>query len=191
MVRSLGRLGVGGAKVDWTGYYQGEQRHRVVLPTYPFERQRYWVEAGGGKAAAATASSAAPLQKKPDVADWFYVPSWKRSALPHFAPDPSLQGVNVMVFLDELGLGMELSMLLRQAGHTVVEVLPGESFTRESHSRHIVRPDCYDDYDALLKDLASRGQSPQLICHLWMVTAGRSGEAKLQERGFYSLLSLA
>src|SRR5881396_1072665 len=73
MARSLGRLWVGGAKVDWTGYYQGEQRHRVVLPTYPFERQRYWVEAGGGKAAAAAAaaSSAAPLQKKPDVADWF------------------------------------------------------------------------------------------------------------------------
>ena len=175
MARSLGRLWVGGAKVDWTGYYQGEQRHRVVLPTYPFERQRYWVEAGGGKAAAAAAaaSSAAPLQKKPDVADWFYVPSWKRSAPPHFASDGVLQGVPAMIFLDQLGLGMEVSKLLRQAGQEVVEVLPGQSFTRESSSRYIVRPDNSADYDALLKDLALRRLSPRLICHLWMVTAGQ------------------
>ena len=31
--------------VDWNAYYANEQRRRVSLPTYPFERKRYWVEA--------------------------------------------------------------------------------------------------------------------------------------------------
>jgi amino acid adenylation domain-containing protein len=41
---ALGRLWLGGARLDWTGLWQREQRRRLRLPTYPFERRRYWVE---------------------------------------------------------------------------------------------------------------------------------------------------
>ncbi len=44
ILRSLGRLWLAGVDVDWTGFYEGEKRRRVVLPTYPFERRRYWVD---------------------------------------------------------------------------------------------------------------------------------------------------
>lgn len=40
---SLGRLAVC-APVDWTGFDSDYQRRRVPLPTYPFERQRYWLD---------------------------------------------------------------------------------------------------------------------------------------------------
>ncbi|MEV8517151.1 SDR family NAD(P)-dependent oxidoreductase [Dactylosporangium sp. NPDC051484] len=33
-----------GVAVDWEAYYAAEQRGRVPLPTYPFQRQRYWLE---------------------------------------------------------------------------------------------------------------------------------------------------
>ena len=45
MLTALGRLWLAGVPVDWEGYYAHERRRRVELPTYPFERQRYWVEA--------------------------------------------------------------------------------------------------------------------------------------------------
>ena len=38
-----------GAEVDWDGFDKPYQRHRVALPTYPFERQRYWIETAGEK----------------------------------------------------------------------------------------------------------------------------------------------
>ncbi|HEX3531788.1 MAG TPA: amino acid adenylation domain-containing protein [Thermoanaerobaculia bacterium] len=41
---ALGRLWVAGAAIDWTGFAQHERRRRVTLPTYPFERKRYWIE---------------------------------------------------------------------------------------------------------------------------------------------------
>ena len=44
LLESLGRLWMAGAQVDWQNFYTGEQRRRVVLPTYPFERRRYWPE---------------------------------------------------------------------------------------------------------------------------------------------------
>jgi len=40
----LGRLWTRGAAVDWAAFYDGEPRRRVPLPTYPFERKRYWLE---------------------------------------------------------------------------------------------------------------------------------------------------
>ena len=44
MLESLSRLYAFGAPVDWTGFDRDGARRKVVLPTYPFERQRYWVE---------------------------------------------------------------------------------------------------------------------------------------------------
>ncbi|KKK72396.1 hypothetical protein LCGC14_2904290, partial [marine sediment metagenome] len=44
ILSSVGRLWLSGVEVDWRGFYRGERRHRLPLPTYPFERQRYWVE---------------------------------------------------------------------------------------------------------------------------------------------------
>ncbi len=34
---------VKGAKVNWKLLYQGQRRQRLPLPTYPFERESYWV----------------------------------------------------------------------------------------------------------------------------------------------------
>ncbi|MGD1952200.1 MAG: SDR family NAD(P)-dependent oxidoreductase, partial [Leptolyngbyaceae cyanobacterium] len=45
MLKSLGQLYVAGVSVDWDGFEEGyPERHKVSLPTYPFQRQRYWVE---------------------------------------------------------------------------------------------------------------------------------------------------
>ncbi len=42
---SIGAMWTRGVPVDWTRYYASERRRRAALPTYPFERKRYWVEA--------------------------------------------------------------------------------------------------------------------------------------------------
>jgi acyl transferase domain-containing protein/protein-L-isoaspartate O-methyltransferase/acyl carrier protein len=45
MLTSLGMLYICGTKVDWSGLYKNCSYRRVALPTYPFQRQRYWIEA--------------------------------------------------------------------------------------------------------------------------------------------------
>ena len=37
-------LWLAGVQIDWAGFYSHERRDRLPLPTYPFERQRYWIE---------------------------------------------------------------------------------------------------------------------------------------------------
>ncbi|MDE5118540.1 MAG: hypothetical protein O4860_15505, partial [Trichodesmium sp. St2_bin2_1] len=44
MLSSLGQLYVKGVKIDWSGFDSDYSRQKVALPTYPFQRERYWVE---------------------------------------------------------------------------------------------------------------------------------------------------
>src|SRR5262249_40311468 len=45
LLGSLQALYVKGVEVDWSGFDRDYRRRKVVLPTYPFQRQRYWLEA--------------------------------------------------------------------------------------------------------------------------------------------------
>ena len=44
LLTTLGRLWLNGVSVDWQSYYAIETPRRVVLPPYPFERKRHWVD---------------------------------------------------------------------------------------------------------------------------------------------------
>jgi polyketide synthase 12/epothilone polyketide synthase D len=44
LLESLGQLYVRGAAVDWAGFDRPYPARKVVLPTYPFQRERYWIE---------------------------------------------------------------------------------------------------------------------------------------------------
>lgn len=44
LLHSLERLYLRGVPIDWLGFDQDYSRHRVSLPTYPFQRQRFWLD---------------------------------------------------------------------------------------------------------------------------------------------------
>jgi acyl transferase domain-containing protein len=45
LLESLGELYVRGASINWQGFDRDYPRRRIAAPTYPFQRQRYWIEA--------------------------------------------------------------------------------------------------------------------------------------------------
>ncbi|HEU4508571.1 MAG TPA: SDR family NAD(P)-dependent oxidoreductase [Pyrinomonadaceae bacterium] len=194
LLRALGQLWVVGAAIDWARLHTGEQRRRVALPTYPFERQRYWIDRR--TLAQQTQTPSSVLQKSPDVADWFYVPSWNRSTTPPTDHEVS----RWLIFVDEYGLASRIIKGLEQLGHDVVGVMAGERFAKLAESLYTINPTQRDDYDALLTDLQAHDKSPHKIAHCWSVckpqmNADERGNVRSfeqeQDLGFYSLLYLA
>jgi acyl transferase domain-containing protein/NADPH:quinone reductase-like Zn-dependent oxidoreductase/thioesterase domain-containing protein len=118
LFKAYGQLWVLGCELDAAAFYREQQRRRVSLPTYPFERQRHWIEPDSPAQRAATvdAMPSVPaadgaLTKKPDIADWFWLPTWKRVLPP--APAGEAARVGWLIFLDECGLGADLIEQLR------------------------------------------------------------------------------
>lgn len=68
ILMALGRLWTAGVRVDWDAFH-GAPRRRVPLPAYPFERQRYWVDAPGSGPAPATPEPpmSPPVARQPDL----------------------------------------------------------------------------------------------------------------------------
>ena len=192
---ALGKLWLAGAPVDWDGFYAHERRRRVALPTYPFEHQSYWVEPQ--PRGAAPARQEQPAARRPDMADWFYVPSWRRSALAQ-AHGPRVPA-DWLVFADVLGLGAQLAEGLERTGHArrVVLVRPGAAFAQHGPHEYALRPGQPADYDALFEALRAQEIRPEQIVHAWGLDAGGEDDPalarldKAQETGFYSLLFLA
>lgn len=44
LLKTIGRLWEQGVDINWDAFHSQRQRYRVPLPTYPFERQRFWLE---------------------------------------------------------------------------------------------------------------------------------------------------
>ena len=61
LLDGLARIHVRGGSVDWMGFERGHARRRLALPTYPFERERYWVEAAPARRAVAAHELDHPL----------------------------------------------------------------------------------------------------------------------------------
>jgi len=47
LLEAVGRVWMAGGTVDWAALYAQEERCRVALPTYPFEKKKHWIEAPG------------------------------------------------------------------------------------------------------------------------------------------------
>src|SRR6185503_6779820 len=83
LLGALGAFWLAGGEVDWAGFWAGERRRRVPLPTHPFERRRYWIEP-----VEETAGKRHKAGRRSDPADWFYLPVWRQAPpLPVAAAD--------------------------------------------------------------------------------------------------------
>ncbi|MEH2193605.1 MAG: SDR family NAD(P)-dependent oxidoreductase [Nostoc sp.] len=199
LLNTLGYLWLNGAQVNWSGFYAHEQRCRLPLPTYPFERQRYWIEPEN-PSSSIEQKIPVSLDKKLDIANWFYIPSWKSSVIPKDSHSGVAQSGCWLVFADECGIGSELVKRLALAKEDVVTVRLGEKFSCNSiPGQHLytINPQNLDDYEALLNQLHTLNKIPHKILHLWSVTENDNAPAeieffeKTQNLGFYSLLFLA
>ncbi|WP_223837423.1 type I polyketide synthase [Bacillus swezeyi] len=58
LLTRLGDIWLHGATIDWNTFYRHEQCRVLPLPTYPFERERYWIERTGDQSEAVPANTA-------------------------------------------------------------------------------------------------------------------------------------
>lgn len=193
LLSALARLWLSGARVEWPGFHIHEHRHRIHLPVYPFERQRYWAELPES-----ADSFSSVIMKEPDIANWFYVPSWEYAISPE-SNNGSGPGKTSrwLVFEDDCGVGHEIVDRLQRGGHDVITIRRAEQYAKMGPHAYEIDPKQRQHYLTLFGELRDLKRLPEKIVHLWSVgpTDDKRSESELfeyyQEVGFYSLLSIA
>ncbi|MBZ5494115.1 MAG: amino acid adenylation domain-containing protein [Acidobacteriia bacterium] len=184
LAQAVGRLWCEGIAIDWLKYYETEDRRRIPLPTYPFERQRYWVSTNGLPNAA---TSSDPLALKDAPEKWLYATNWKRTN-PLPKPDFSSNSFagSWLIFSEPDGIGAELASRLRQSGQKVYEARRGKVFQQNGADSITLNASNPEDYQRLLHSLVDN--FPQRIIYAWDFS--RDG-AISPAAGFDSLIYLA
>jgi SAM-dependent methyltransferase/acyl carrier protein len=152
-----GRTGaawVRGEEVDWGRYYAGEERRRISLPGYGFERKRYWLEGGRTK----------ETSGRKELADWFYVPVWRRVAKAGKKRE-TLRGERWVLWVDEGGLGAAVGAGLKRRGAEVVEIRRGSGYGKLGQDLYEVG----NEYGELWSALGVEGEWWKRQAYFWSV----------------------
>ncbi|BCJ96174.1 hypothetical protein acsn021_37430 [Anaerocolumna cellulosilytica] len=196
LFEKLGQLWMSGVAIDWEKLYSKEKRKRVSLPTYPFERQRYWINGNPFKMTPIKGSEA--LVKKQDISDWFYVPLWEQSLMSVISDSDSQENFGWMVFMDDTQFHTSLVNELEARVGTVIKVRKGIGFGKSGENEYHINFKEENSYALLLDELAVKGIMPGSIVSLWSVSDSIGYEELTQENiyteldsGFFSITYLA
>jgi phthiocerol/phenolphthiocerol synthesis type-I polyketide synthase E len=97
LMNAAAKLWLAGAELDWSGFHAHERRQRLPLPTYPFERKRYWIE----RPVATTQPVAAKI---PDLAPQVFDGAPQVSAFATQPPDPAFEILSTQLHVMDLQL---------------------------------------------------------------------------------------
>ena len=124
LLATLGHLHVRGLEVDWRAFQEGHASRRLAIPTYPFQRKRYWVGGGGSKHAHSGRSAVSPGASPPYPGRRLRLPMSKEvrfetelsAATPAFLDDHRIHGTvvvpgaaHVSMLLSALSAGQDAS----------------------------------------------------------------------------------
>jgi acyl transferase domain-containing protein len=190
MAKSLGRLWMAGLSIDWSNYYADERRRRVPLPTYPFQRRRFWVETQHLEAVGRGTGS---LSRNPNASQWFFTPSWKRTWLPRASSGTR----RWLIFADRHGVAEGVIAGQGELADNAI-VWQGPRFERLGALRYRLNPHNRDDYEQLLTSIIEDGFKPEGIAHFWSIGSSLTGavETRMTNRralamSYYSALYLS
>lgn len=192
----LGQLWVHGFKINWEGVYGSEQRLRLHLPTYPFERKRYWIDAPKVENKLANPPTGKSKYEKSGEKykqTSYLVPSWRQM------PQPKTNGRDAcisknsryMIIQDSYGYGYKFANKLKEYGCEIVEVIGSSSYQQLTEMEFLLDLQESNHYDQLFSTLDRTGKLPKYILHMSSLgfLSNENTTSSAQEQ-FWGLLAL-
>ncbi|WCM94334.1 acyltransferase domain-containing protein [Acidovorax sp. NCPPB 2350] len=181
-VQAVAGLWTAGVDIDWDALQDGAGRRRVPLPTYPFQRQRFWVQP-----APVGTRQAGPTQ----APGLFYRPGWRSAAEHSTVPAEAPKAGDGVLLLDGEGLSLtgRLAALLEARGARVVRAGAAGRFECLAPGRYGMRMAERADHAALWREAGPISH----VFHLGSLDGNQPAAslAQVWDRGYFSLMAFA
>ena len=171
VAESIARLDLAGVRIDWEAFDRGYNRHKIALPTYPFQRERHSIHRQQVEHSQRESHRKQPAHANVDrsVERWFYELDWRPA--PCTTAEPRSGGPWLVLHRAD-GQADALLATLRAGGNRVIEIVPGQQYTDLLDDRGEIRPGEIDDYVRLADSLHESGVQVTDIAHLWSLETG-------------------
>ncbi|MEI8400932.1 MAG: beta-ketoacyl synthase N-terminal-like domain-containing protein [Alcaligenaceae bacterium] len=162
ILSSLAKAWVRAQPVDWDALHQQDKRLKVSLPTYPFERTKYWIEAGKSKPATIKSDSELAVRQT-DSNKWFYVDSWKSAPL----LNPNAESkASFLIFCSQSPTVKALQEKLQASGQQVILACSAPNFMRATTTQFTLDFKSPAQLDTLFSTLKQEQQHFDNILYL-------------------------
>ncbi|NOQ28403.1 MAG: SDR family NAD(P)-dependent oxidoreductase [Bacteroidales bacterium] len=190
LFNKIGELWLNGKEPNWENIYEEEDRRKVSLPTYSFEKNKYLAEFDLKKTLSLENKG---KTERNDIKDWFYSPGWKKSYTIH-EDENNFKGKINLLFADKSGICSSLGKVLKGNSEITIFIDIAETFKQISEYHFTLNPEKTEDFNTLYKTLEAKGLMPDRIIHMWSLYNIENHKLtidsfkKEQRLGFYSLL---
>lgn len=174
---TLAKIYVAGGTIHWESFYKESSGRRIALPTYPFQRQRYWFEKRERR------KEVEPTVSDP-IGDMFYEEEWRPQAVTETASAQTMLSTAGawIIFADKNEVGTQTAAQLEQNGDRCILVLRGESYQEAGDGAVYLNPSCSEDFARLFARLSEKGLSPlKGVLYLWSIDSSGSDSLSLGE----------
>jgi len=188
LLQSLALLHTNGINIDWQGFSKDYKARPLDLPTYPFQKERYWIETtelpltrdkedtegrrqeAGGRRQESGSRRQEGVRTQPALETYKVV--WEKATNPKTQnPNPQPQTPKWLILADQGGLAQEIARVAEQKGITC----------------HLIYPD-KSNFPLAGVDLEEEIRGVQTILHLWNLDTLDLETA--QTRGCQTLLQI-
>ncbi|HEX9063272.1 MAG TPA: amino acid adenylation domain-containing protein [Clostridia bacterium] len=171
----LGHFWLKSVKIDWNKLYEGQSRHRIPLPSYPFEGQSYWAEVNQEDTRDKRKNK---TKNKSGIFEYFYAPIWKRT-ISNIPPDPVPAGCKntvCLVLMNENTFENTYTDRLLSSGIEVIKAIAGSTYRKNAYNSFTFDPARQEDYDTLMNELSVMDKLPVRIINMLGITRGDDSE---------------
>ena len=157
---NLGQLWAHGSTMDWEMLYSGEKPRRMVLPTYPFARERYWFSESGWPR---------KIQKRlaREGRNAFICREvWKAMPSLEVAVERSAATIIYFQRSREDGLALEAGVKGQNRETVFIRAAKGEVFEKTSETSFTLRSNRQSDYKALFEAL-NEWSARTIVVYRW------------------------
>ena len=172
MLDSLAQLYVRGQSIDWERYERGYHPRRIPLPTYPFQRRRFWVEPEGYGTGRKSEDTQDP-GRHPVLGEDLYERVWRPRTLPAPSASSDAKRPGTWLLFDDGELGAFVGARLESLGLSTVRVKSAKTYERQSAVEYRIDTRAPSDYERVLRESTAEGMPPlRGIVHLWSIEDG-------------------
>ncbi|MTI26090.1 type I polyketide synthase, partial [Fulvivirga kasyanovii] len=159
LLNKIGELWLYGVNLDWEKHYDGLKPNRISLPTYPFQRKRYWIDVDPYQMFADQAET----QRLPPK-NWFNYASWKQNVLTGV---PLEGNVVWIIFENEDLISKQISGLIDTKNNSSIKIRKGKNFEVTSDKEISMDPNDSYQWEMLFNQIKVEEDQYVSIVYSW------------------------